>query len=90
MDVYAIFDQDGLPKGFYTPIVHSHIPHGAVRISKEQWHELIGHKGRRRWDGEKVVEYAPPPCSGPGISTLLGQALDKLGEIVVTFKRLTR
>ncbi len=60
MQIYALFDDDGLPKGFFTPVIHAEIPPGAVRISVEDWHEFIRNMDRRRWDGEKVVEYVAP------------------------------
>lgn len=59
MEIYAVFDPKGLPKGFFTPVIHESIPEDAVRISVTHWHEFIAHKGMRRWDGEKPVEYMP-------------------------------
>ncbi|SNS07687.1 hypothetical protein SAMN04488503_2603 [Humidesulfovibrio mexicanus] len=60
MEIYALFDENGHPKGFYTPVVHSRIPGDAIRISVSHWHEFIRNKGLRRWDGEKPVKYDPP------------------------------
>lgn len=71
MQVFAVFDAKGLPKGFYTPVIHQNIPVEAVPISIEQWHQLIGNKGKCRWDGESVVEYVPPPESVSVFSTML-------------------
>ncbi|MDR3641102.1 MAG: hypothetical protein P4L39_07245 [Humidesulfovibrio sp.] len=73
MEIFAVFDDEGLPKGFFTPVVHSHIPHGSCRISVEQWHEFIANKGARRWDGENIVEYVPISKPGPALSALFGQ-----------------
>lgn len=70
MQVFAVFDANGLPKGFYTPVIHQNIPKEAVPVSVEQWHQLIGNKGKCRWDGEKVVEYFPPPESVSVFSSL--------------------
>lgn len=71
MEIYAVFDEDGHPKGFYTPVVHSRIPAGAIPISVRDWHEFIRNKGLRRWDGEKPVKYDPPQsaqhCSQPAM-----------------------
>lgn len=60
MEIYALFDAEGFPTGFYTPVIHEKIPHSAIRITTVEWHEFITHKGSRRWDGEKPVEYNPP------------------------------
>ena len=73
MQIYALFDETGLPKGFYTPLVHERIPKGAVPISVSQWHEFIRHKGLRRWDGEKVVEYKPVTSTRPNKFLLMGR-----------------
>ncbi len=37
------------------------IPAAAVSITHAQWRELIDNQGGRRWGGEGVVAYAPPP-----------------------------
>ena len=73
MQIYALFDDLGLPKGFFTPLVHQRIPEGAVPISVQDWHEFIRHKGLRRWDGEKVVEYLPAVCTRPNKFLLMGR-----------------
>ena len=73
MQIYALFDENGIPKGFYTPVIHADIPAGAVRISVEDWHEFITNMDRRRWDGEKVVEYIPPERLKADSRTLVGR-----------------
>lgn len=73
MQIFALFDDQGFPKGFYTPFVHGTIPNGAVGISVKQWHEFIRHKGLRRWDGDNVVEYFPDTCSRPDKFLLMGR-----------------
>ena len=78
MQIYALFDDNGLPRGFFTPVIHSEIPSDAVQISVKQWHEFIRNKGRMRWDGEKAVEYLPPDSAGRGISSRFGQLLRPL------------
>jgi len=90
MRIYAVFDANGLPKGFYTPVVHSKIPEGAVRISKEQWHEFIRNQGQRCWDGEKVVEYVPQPCSAHGFAARIGEFFGEFGYFVFTLKKIAR
>jgi hypothetical protein len=59
MRIFAIFDEHGFPKRFYTTVIHSEIPEVAIPISVEQWHQFIKNSGQCRWDGEKVVEYVP-------------------------------
>ena len=73
MQIYALFDDNGLPKGFFTPVIHADIPAGAVRISVEDWHEFITNMDRRRWDGEKVVEYVPAERLKANARTLIGR-----------------
>jgi len=90
MRIFAIFDAEGLPKGFYTPVVHSRIPEGAVCISKEQWHEFITHQGRRSWDGENVVEYIPASSSKRGAALGMGQGLGLLCKFHFLFRRSKR
>jgi len=38
---YAIFDEKGLPKGFFDPTIHKSIPKDAVGISDEVWKKLL-------------------------------------------------
>ena len=38
---YAIFDEKGLPKGFYDPTIHKDIPENAARISEDIWKKLL-------------------------------------------------
>jgi hypothetical protein len=73
MQIFALFDDNGQPKGFYTPLVHQSIPEGAVSISVSDWHEFIRYKGLRRWDGEKVVESLPATCPRPDKFLLMGR-----------------
>jgi len=63
---YAIFDEQGFPKAFYSPDIHGdNIPKEAIEITDEQWQEFISNQGKRKWDFEKkeVVPYEPPPPS---------------------------
>lgn len=73
MQIYALFDEAEQPKGFYTPLVHQQVPAGAVQISVQDWHEFIRHKGLRRWDEEKVVEYLPAVCTRPNKFRLMSR-----------------
>lgn len=59
---YAVFDDKGFPKGFYSKDIHgNNIPKEAIQITDEQWQEFISNQGRRKWDFEtnSVVEYNP-------------------------------
>lgn len=62
MTKFASFDSSGLPVAFYSEELHGDgIPDEAVEISDAAWLEFINNSGLRRWDGERVVEYTPPP-----------------------------
>jgi hypothetical protein len=88
MQIFAVFDDDGLPTGFYTPGIHAEIPTKACRISVKQWHEFITNKGQRRWDGEKVVEYFPESSPGPAYSSILGQFVGPMLLLFNNYRRL--
>ncbi len=75
MEIYALFDDNGLPKGFFTPVIHEDIPAGAVRITICHWHEFITNQGSRRWDGEKPVKYNAPERPGARYSRSLWRIL---------------
>ncbi len=61
MVIKATFNNEGFPTGFYDTEIHGEkVPDAAVEISANQWEDLIRNPGLRRWDGEKVVGYAPP------------------------------
>jgi hypothetical protein len=62
MRIFALFDEDGRPKGFYPNDVWPSRPQDAVEISPDDWREFCDYQGKRRWDGSKVVEYIPPPA----------------------------
>ncbi|WP_025199132.1 hypothetical protein [Brucella sp. BO2] len=75
MTKFAIFDEQGLPKAFYSEDVHGHqgtpgclIPDDAIEISDEQWMDFIENHGARRWENGSVVEYTPPNV--PSITVL--------------------
>lgn len=60
MRIFAVFDDRGLPQGFYTDEVHGdRIPTGAVEISQDDWMEFLDYQGQRRWEDGKVVEHVP-------------------------------
>lgn len=62
MMMYAVFDSEGLPAGFYTEAVHGDaIPEHAIAITEEQWLDFLRNPGARRWDGAAVVDYSPTP-----------------------------
>lgn len=64
--IFATFDDDGFPTGFYsTIIVGDEYPDGAVEITQEQWSEFVNNSGRRIWVDGEVVEYSPPAAPDP-------------------------
>jgi hypothetical protein len=52
MEIYALFDEDGHPKGFYTPVVHSHFQSAPSDLRSRLMNS--SHKGLRRWVGEEL------------------------------------
>ena len=64
--IFATFDDDGFPTGFYSTILFGdEYPAGAIEITSEQWLEFINNSGRRKWVDGEVVEYTPPPPPEP-------------------------
>ena len=62
----AVFDEAGLPLGFYSTEVHGDaIPENAVDLTDEQWSEFIENQGARQWRNGQVVEYSPPDIEQP-------------------------
>lgn len=59
------FDESGFLSGsFQTAAItdpRSMIPEHAIQFSEEDWRDLYDNQHYRRWDGQKVVEYTPPP-----------------------------
>lgn len=67
--IFAQFDDVGAPVGFWPEELfpkssdgerHPDIPVTATPITHEQWLDLIGNQGRRRWENGEVVPYEPP------------------------------
>lgn len=59
---YAIFDNFGFPKAFYSKDIHGdNIPVEAIEITDEQWQEFLNNQGYRRWDfiAGDVVAFDP-------------------------------
>ncbi|MBA1156939.1 hypothetical protein [Microvirga mediterraneensis] len=66
MSKKAVFDENGLPLGFYDQSIHGDaIPADAIEITNEQWREFIDHQGQRRFVDGEVVSYEPPPPQAP-------------------------
>lgn len=63
MQKYAIFDENGLPKAFYSSEIHGdNIPKGAAPITEEQWYEFISNPDGRKWNFEtNAVEVYESP-----------------------------
>jgi len=82
---YVIFDEQGLPKAFYSRDIHGdNIPEEAIEITEDQWLEFINNHGERKWDFEnkKVIEYTPPP---PSLDVLKQQELHRLKKELQNF-----
>lgn len=64
MTIFAKFDADGLPVGFWIAAAYidpaAVIPPDAIEITPEQHADMLAHPGARRWVDGAVVEYAPP------------------------------
>ncbi len=75
--IYATFDENGFPNGFYSEITHGtrlidgkpnpacKIPAAAVEIDEDQYAELVVNQGFRKFINGEVVEYTPPPAPEP-------------------------
>ncbi|WP_247880179.1 hypothetical protein [Brucella pituitosa] len=72
MKIYAIFDEYGLPLGFYTSEIHgANTPVDAVEITGSQWKEFLDNQGARKWQDGRVVEYTPPTPEPQPVVTIL-------------------
>lgn len=72
MTIFAVFNDEGLPVGFYAEDVHGYreidgepnpdclIPFNAISITDEQWQDFIDNNGRRKWQDGNVVVYEAP------------------------------
>lgn len=70
MKIYATFDDDGFPTGFWNDEVfpnrtdgsqHPSIPSTAICITPHQWQEFIDNAGLRKWEDGRVVPFTPAP-----------------------------
>ena len=78
MSKKAKFNAEGFPVAFYDTEINKVVPSDAVFITDEQWKEFLDNAGKRRWDGEKVVEYTAPfnadQCAN-AIKAIAGQVI---------------
>ncbi|MDH2092571.1 hypothetical protein N5K21_28055 [Rhizobium pusense] len=66
--IFATFNEDGFPTGFYsTIVVGEEYPGGAIEITNEQWSEFVNNSGRRKWVNGEVV-LAEPITAPPTIT----------------------
>jgi len=61
MKIYAKFDENGFPVGFYPEDVYKEQPEGAIEITENQWREFLENQGRRKWNGDTVIEHTHVP-----------------------------
>lgn len=78
---YVLIGGDGLPVGFYDPAINSEMPSSALKITDDQWRELLDHPGRRRvvvdGDGKTSVEpYTPAPLPFVDVATAKLRAIN--------------
>lgn len=59
--VHMLVDADGLPAGFFPSDLYLSPPEGSFEVTFDQWMEFLNNQGSRRWNGQQVVEYTPPP-----------------------------
>ncbi len=72
MKIYASFDEDGFPSGFYCDELHGEkVPVEAIEITEDQWREFLDNSGFRRWVDGDVVEYTPPSIEIPDPITVV-------------------
>ena len=62
MTYYAIFNEAGFPRGFFTEAVHGdNIPPQAIAISDDQWQRLTDPENLHIWVDGDAVTYTPEP-----------------------------
>jgi len=59
MAIYAQFSAEGFVRGFFHCAPEEQ-PAGTILITPEQWEDLYQNQSLRRWDGSRIVVYAPP------------------------------
>lgn len=57
MKIYASFDKEGFPIGFYPDDIYSNKPENTIEITEEQWHELLLGNKKFDLDNNKVIDY---------------------------------
>lgn len=80
---YAIFDERGLPQGFYTPEIHGdNIPKEAIEITEEQWQEFINNQGRRAYINGQIIDITDKKWDDSKKKWVTIPEIDKVKEIV--------
>lgn len=70
--VFAKFDDEGFPVGFYTEEIHGDtIPTDAIEITNDQWREFLDNPGLRKWVNGEMAEYIPPSVEIPDPVTVV-------------------
>lgn len=79
----ALFDENGLPQGFYNTDAYddiSFIPEKAIEITEDQYREFLDNIGRRKWNNGEVVEYELPTLDLAALKERLKDQLDRDAE----------
>lgn len=61
--IYVTLNDDGFPVGFWQSKAYeegAEPPQDAMLITEEQFADVFGNQGARRWDGARFVQYTPP------------------------------
>lgn len=86
MEIFATFDEQGFPTGFYHPEISTvAAPASAVKITEKQWLDFCENQGARKWSNGKVLTVSHPEA-GPVVPASVSdrqffQALAIRGEI---------
>lgn len=62
MSIFAQFNDEGFVTAFYnTELFDYDIPADAVEITADQYRDLYGFQGARKWVNGEIVEFTPDP-----------------------------
>lgn len=78
MKIFATFNEQGLPTGFYNTEIHNIIPELAIEISKEDWETFVTYPNKYRLNNNKIEEI---PIPEPTISELKNFKLKEISNL---------